>query len=90
MVEEKKQTTYVQILVFPCGRCNWPLADCSHSANEQEQESFAGRVFELACHRCEWVGNVFGGQAVLFQQAEWSFEIRLLLHTNKPPAPSAE
>lgn len=81
---------YVQILVFPCGRCNWPIAESQHSTESQTQADFDGRRFDLVCPHCEWEGAVFGAQAAKLQQVEWNFEIHSGLRTDKKQSQSEE
>ena len=82
--------TYVQILVFPCGDCNWPITETQHSAERQPEQSFAGRQIDLKCSQCEWEGTVLGSQAEVFQEAEWNFEIHSGIHTDKKQSKSEE
>lgn len=75
--------SYVQILVIPCGRCNFPIAECQHSQKIQTEQSFSGRKIDLVCPRCEWKGVVFGSQKIGFQEVEWPLEIHYGLHIDK-------
>ncbi len=81
---------YNQTLVFPCGRCNWPICQTFHSAQKLKQGDFAGRKIDLKCPECEWKGAVFGAQAQQFQQAEWNLQIHFGLHIDKPSPGSVE
>ena len=81
---------YVQTLVFPCGRCNWPICETFHSPKKLKEEDFSGRKIDLKCPRCEWEGAVFGAQAELFQPAEWNLEIHFGLHIDKPKPGTVE
>jgi hypothetical protein len=68
---------YANIFVFPCGKCQFPIAIAKPTAIKQELTDFRGQTIQSMCPMCGHREVFLSDNAVGFHSVEWNFEIRL-------------
>ena len=69
-------TAYVNVFVFPCGNCNWPLATASASPLKGVSDAVLSMHEPMQCPKCSKTGLYLLADAPIRQEADWNHEIR--------------